>query len=609
MSEPLFTPAAPMSPAPTASLANQTLACDAGAAPPPNARPCDIRNIALRFNEVEGGSQAVIAFSTITAAGTAPSLRPRDVGVYGNAPQRIRKLLSSYDLVIEVLAPEAGRPAGAVAARANDWTTRKKDRDDLPGMDAQPTTLLRLEHQGKAACGDPAHDRLSLTCTDTVHHELSGDWPVMGKAIRQSLFSLPATRNVLDLKGIYDSVLDPHRQGNRYIVTGESCGYPASGTATTDLTVLVIALTPGTTGLELGLGPWGWDIGWGYHAAGDARTAAIEADEAERARLAAIADGTGAGSRPRKPGKGASRAARARFKQARADANKARDAARAALKGLRPPPTSRLAGDYWGNDDDDDGLDITVILNDRQLSWEEVSQNERQAKHFLSCVRSLLASAESIKDKLMLALDFIAIYSPSLVRPSASIGIEALALDLFAGRKLTSGNGLDGPRWRALEPYWDIEIAAKVLEITGSLGVTVGKSLIGTGATVELIVSTTGAVSAEFERKGRGGDILSNSTSENEVKGIGVLTLSSALIGRASFLYYDVATGGGSVSGGVRLLATCAVSEVLDGGWKNRLLGDPIAGSYYYDIPLMKRRTGSFVLWKGSDPAGGSNPE
>ncbi|MCE7796700.1 hypothetical protein LWE61_09020 [Sphingobium sufflavum] len=363
----------------------------------------------------------------------------------------------------------------------------------------------------------------------------------------------------------------------------------------------MLAYPTGTTGIELGFGPYCWEIGWGYQGAGDARDAANADYTEKRDALQSVADGNGAGARPKKLA-GGTRAARARWKSANKDATKARTAARADIKRLRPPPTSRLSGDYWGKEEDD-GLDLTVLVNDRAIGWSELKQQYKSAATALKCVNDILHFSKGIKDNLMLAFAFLNDYSPSIVRPSASLSLEVMTIDLFLGHKLTGSDSLKGDRWRALQPYWDVEVAAKLLEISGSIGVTVGRSLLGTGASVELSVTATGTATVAYEAKGRS-LAFPPAGFEHELKAIGTITLSSTLIGKATFLWFEVgAAGGAAAGGGVRWLGSCEPRNLLDfGQWDKRLLGDPIVATIFYRSAFSKNKTKQYVLWGGTSP-------
>ena len=163
-----------------------------------------------------------------------------------------------------------------------------------------------------------------------------------------------------------------------------------------------------------------------------------------------------------------------------------------------------------------------------------------------------------------------------------------------------SSSTLEGARWRALEPYWNAEIAAKLIEISGSIGLTVGKSLLGTGASCELVVTATGSVTLDYEAKGRSLSFPPIGF-EREPKALGTVTLSSSLIGTATILWFEVGAAGGTAAGGVRWLGSVEPRHVFElAKWDTRLLGDPIVATVFYRSCFGKNKTKQYVLWGGT---------
>lgn len=587
---------------------------------------CDIRQLILEVNFTEGGSQKLVKKDTVQAAtaGKARSLRPRDLSAPTMAPSRIQSLLSTYDLVIETLAPEAGRGLGSVKAQKApsgfDKAGQASVRDQLPNTVAAPSAVISAKAQWKVQCGLPEHHNLLLEW-DPKHQsrrEESGPGRLEATEIVHDVVCKPALESACDILGLLKSFADPRKMANEYKITGRSHGRPSTGPETTSLKALVVAYPAGAIGVRASIGPLGWSIGWGGHEgwhkdggipnAQQARSDAQAGYEMRRSELQTVAGGKGAGARPKQ--KGSSRAARRRFEHERTDANRARADARAELKKLKEPPKSVFSAQYWSGDEFSDLFDVSFIVLDRELSLEELGDEGRQITQFLSCIRTIMSGAENFREKFMLAMSFMNDYAPSAVRPSAEISLEIALVEIFFGTKMSTDDittgvryELNGDRYRALTRYLDLEAAFVPFDVSGSLGITFGRKLLGTGATLEALITLGCRASGDYEWKSRLGLEDERAGSEEaEVRIQADLTASGAVLVQATFLYFDLAVVEISANGGAVFRLGCAPDQILDPKqWQRTMLRKPlVGGADYRFIGGLKRRK-SYTIWEGGD--------
>lgn len=415
---------------------------------------------------------------------------------------------------------------------------------------------LTVSTSWKANCGDPTHA--------DVEYKLGADpTKVMPASFKQPLNSRSKTTPG-DFANFIKSGFNVRALGREHIVTVDSCGTPASGTPTAKLSALVTAYPAGQTGLKFAFAGFTAKFGWteadeyadDYNSIrNDTRATykrGIKTIKDKNARLGALKPATKAGKKLKKS-------------ELYKNSQRVNDL-QAKLDAIAKDDESRFS---WA-----------IMVFDEELTFEDGKQS-------LKTIREALATADRAKEvieKFLSALSTFTKYSPAWVNPTASIEFTVFAAEGFFGFRLASHDSYKGPRWRALPGSVDAEVSCKLLEISGSLGVVIGKRVLGTGASIEILGTFSG--SASIGGKYSSPDLVSDGFQElktAKAEAIGEFRAGGKLSGKASFLYFNLVCVSADITGGAKASTDCPLVDVFDGSsWsKTKLVFEPVRGAAY----------------------------
>ncbi len=522
-------------------------------------KPCDVLNLKVQIAEPGATDKAeeTLVFETIKAAGAAPSRRPRDLPITDKVPDPIRSQLATYDLVIEVIAPtsDAGVGSAKVPGAKVDAEHEKRMALAKAKTSGSSTTTLHVASSWSAHCGDLAHSASSLQIDDK---------PV---ELKGATFALPIkSKSKASLKNIWKFVtsgLNPKVLGNPYVIGAGSCGVTTKGPATTNLSALVTAFPSGTTGIKLAFE--GFSFGFGWTSADKYSDKYMKSQEdylentdekAIEARITAI------------------QANNARLERKRPTGGKKITGHKVKLHSARQELTEMQHRLEAKEEMETSPFSLNIVLFDEEIEAGEVYETVKKAI-------TNLRRAQRTLEGLTNALSFLRTYSPSVVAPIAKIDITLSQVELFIGFKLSSDEHYKGARWRALPRCFDIEMNAKALEISGSLGAVIGKRVVGTGATIEIMFSPTASISlgAEYSSPNIFTDELA-SWRDTKLKMQGSFAGTSSLLGKVTVLYCNLAhvSVSGNCSG--RLSTENKLADIMaeNPKWTWTLTLDPIGG-------------------------------
>lgn len=561
----------------------------APAPPPPPQRPikpCDVRNLRIEVrepNSTAGGSDSII-FETIKACGGIATQRPRDLAVIGNEPEHIKALLGTNDLVIEVLAPPSDKgTAKAVIgpAKTNTQAGVMVAQHKATAKASAGVTTLVAGATWDAQCGDGRHAATTLT---------EGWNPAVTKGA--SFSQTITSKSKADIGSLWDFItsgLDPRVLGKEYRIDATSCGVTAKGPATTNLRASVTAFPPGVTGLKLGFEGFSWSFGWTKadefvdkaNAYADKNKAILGATST--ARLEQRLDkkeANGARLKQQKTKKGGAR------RQQIATLNSNQQEINRVKKLLEAKEVSDAT--------DDSGLSLNIILFDEEI---DPFETYKKVKTSIATVKR----AEKTISGIMDALVFLTRYSPSLVTPLAELSIAVLALELFVGFKLNSDPKYRGDRWRGLPNCFDIEFNVKLLEIGGAFGAIVGKRVLGTGASIEVLFTPTASVSigAEYSSPTYFSSQMPG-WKETSLKLVGDFRGTASFQGKVSLLYFNLAYVAADVNASGRLHTSGTLREVMTENQKIPLYltTDPAGGLIEARLGWMSKKY-PYQVWEG----------
>jgi hypothetical protein len=561
----------------------------APAPPPPPQRPikpCDIGNLRIEVrepNSTAGGEDSII-FETIKACSGIATQRPRDLTVIGNEPEHIKALLSTNDLVIEVIAPpsDKGTAKGVIGpAKTNTQAGVMIAQHKASAKASDGVTTLIVGARWDAQCGEARH--AATTLTEGLNPAIT-----KGPNFSQTITS----KSKADIGNLWDFVtsgLNPRVLGKEYRIDATSCGVTAKGPATTNLRASVTAFPPGVTGLKLGFEGFSWSFGWtradefvdNANAYAQENKAILDASStAQLETRLDKAEANGARLRQQKPKRGGARGRQvARLKSNQQEINR--------VKNLLEAKEVSAATD-------DSGLSLNIILFDEEI---DPFETYNKVKNSIATVKRAEKTIRGIMDVLV----FLTRYSPSLVTPLAELSIAVLGLELFVGFKLNSDQKYRGERWRGLPNCFDIEFNAKFLEIGGSFGAIVGKRVLGTGASVEILFAPIASVSIGAEYSS---PTYFNSQMpgwrETSLQLVGDFRGTASFQGKVSILYFNLAYVSADVNASGRLHTSGTLREVMTTNQKIPLYltTDPAGGMIEARLGWMGKKY-PYQVWEG----------
>jgi hypothetical protein len=520
--------------------------------------PCDVKQLMIRIAENDGGYDQGSSGSFTVDSGPAsrgvPSMRPLDVGVPVNAPANIRQHLDDYDLVMEVLALEPGRQLNTPMnnrPRTLNEDQQKRAVNDRGHSMVQAKTTASITASWDSHCGDPAHSKPTLALD-------IDDAKLMPASFQTEIVSKPITA-FFRIPGPLTKLFDFDCFGMQHRITAGSCGVMPPGKVPTGaLSALIIGYPVGATGVKMTYAPRFFSVGWGKWAKGkysgelDAKAAATK-DELGPLNAGSVALWQ--------------EAANASGKWAK----KLRRAARKIDKRIAPL-AARLAN---VSREDERGFHWGLVLFDREFSESDLKALPGGLR-FLEAiveVEKMVGNAEGIVANIRQLLTFIGQYNPSSIEPFATLDMRLCDFEFFAGWKAVGCDYIAGERYRALEYCFDAELDFTAFDITGSIGVTVGKEVLGTGATIEVMVSVGGGarVEAEYSHTGIGFKPLTTS-----VKFKGQVRASVHVIGEVKAAWFHLMKFTGSGSKAARIVSTTTFGDFFSKNWKIMLVKDPM---------------------------------
>ncbi len=449
-----------------------------------------------------------------------------------------------------------------------------------------PSAKANIKVAGKVlpTCGDKAHSQLKLHTTDGSVIET--------KSLNFNREVHPKGADAI-LHNLSDFVLgglDPRVLGQSYVIELDSCGAPASGPATSDLNALVTVLPAGMLGFKLGFGPLKTKLAF---SAGQAKNdhddeeASAKALASEKARLekrVAKEEARGAQLGKKRPSGGKERKAlQAKIRGNNSSTNKYKN---------------QLEKINEQIDDSEDSVEIGVIIFDRVSDTTKI----KKIKSDIIKIKNKIDSAEKIINQIQDVLTFAKKYSPSVVAPTASIEMSVGMVDMFVGVKLTSNGKLEGPRYRALARFFDVDVTLMIADVKGGLGITVGKHLWGTGATIEAMVTVSIGISGNCEFKtsiGPSGQ-TDNWKEKVDVKIMPEMTAGGSLIGTVNLFSFHIAQVGGAINGAARFRASATLADILEKKVSVVAICDPLIGTVDAEaIGGYWTKRYSYTIWEG----------
>lgn len=560
----------------------------AGGAPSPTpaprpSKPCDVQNLKVQVKEPNSTEKAAesIVFETVKAAGSLPSQRPRDLGPDPKAPEPIRSLLGSTDLVIEVIAPPSTKGTASFkggAAKSGSRHDELMAQSKATASASGGVTTLVVGSTWDAKCGDPQHAGVLFTP--------EGEQP----QVKGASFTLPIkSKSKADIGNLWQFVtsgLDPKVLGRKYEIAVDSCGVTAKGPATDEVKALVIAYPTGTTGLKLGFEGFSFGFGW---------TKADDFKDAYEEKNKQILDNTTSEKLSGKLDKALANQSRLSEKKP-SGGKRAADKHKANLKTARQE-VSRIKHLLDAKQEQEKSpFSLGIVLFDEEIDPGEAYS---KAKKTIATVKKAQSTIEGLLD----ALKFLTTYSPSLVTPMAEIEITLAQVELFVGFKLASDDRYKGTRWRGLPRCFDIEFNIKALELKGAFGAVVGKRVLGTGASIEVLFTPTASISLGAEYSSP--NIFTDGAAgweETKLKAQGEFRGTGSLNGKVSVLYWHLAYASVDANGSGRISTEAKLAEVMSDDFKSvwTLTLDPVGGMVSAYVAFMKKPWEyPYELWEG----------
>jgi len=507
-------------------------------------KPCDVGNLRIEVkepNSTEIGDD-VIAFETIKAANGIATQRPRDLALIGNEPVHIRNSLAGYDLVIEVIASPSDKAKASATAPGAVSDTRYSLANAQSKASAKPSSgvaTLSVNAVWDASCGDPVHAATFLTkgSNPTIQKEKSFSHTISSKS----------KADVGDLWTFVTSGLDPRVLGKSYEVVARSCGVTTQGPPTTGLRALVTAFHPGTTGMKLSFAGFSGNIGWTTNAHKEVENYNQDAQP--------ILDNTTTEQLENRLDKVMANGAR--LSEKRPKGREAKSKHIATMK-TNQQEIARVKNLLERKAElDQSRFSYGAVLFDEEIDVPETARKIEAAIANVQRARDLL-------DRLMNVMTFITAYNPGLITPLMEITWTAGVVELFVGLKLNGDPQFKGARWRALPMCFGIEFNAKLLEFGGSFGVIVGKRLLGTGATAEVLIAPTigASLGAEYTSP-LFFDQPAPGWKDTELQLIGDARITGTVVGKVTFATFNIGSLEASVNASGRIFTKGTIGDVL----------------------------------------------
>jgi hypothetical protein len=546
-------------------------------------KPCDVKNLKIQVKEPNATDKAgePLVFETIKAAGSQPNHRPHELGADSKAPRPIASQILGTDLVLEVIAPPSTKGTASFkggAPASNSSHDVKMAQAKASASASGGTTTLIVASTWSANCADPEHNGILFTPEGEPTQ-------VMGAS-----FTLPIkSKSKSDIGNLWDFVtsgLDPRVLGRRYEIKADSCGVVTKGPATDEVTAIVTAYPPGTTGVKIGYEGFSFGFGW---------TKADEYKDSYKEKNKAVLESTTSEKLQGKLDK-------ALANQSRISAKRPSGGKKVAQKQKAQLTTARQEVARIKHllevkqDEEKSPFSLNIVLFDEEI---DPGETYAKAKKAITTVNK----AKSTIDGLLNALKFLTTYSPSLVTPIAEIEISLLQFELFVGFKLASDDRYKGTRWRALPRCFDIEANCKALEIKGALGAVIGKRILGTGANIEVLFTPTASISLGAEYSSP--NIFTEEAAgweETKLKAQGEFRGTGSLSGKVTLLWFHIAYASVDANGSGRISTDNKLADIMSDRteWAWTLTLDPVGGLVTaYVLGMTKPWQYPYELWQG----------
>lgn len=537
----------------------------AGAAPPqpaPKPKPCDVQSLVLNvYNAGEGDYESF----------NAPK-RLRDGPPPGAAPPHLRDELRRYDLVIELLTTESSKAGGTVTGGNTGGRTTRAGRNRASGTgkvsadtDAGdgPSTLDGKANY-KAKCGERAHDLLVLTWRD--EDGAAREKKVAGGAqLHEAVYAYPLMDGWLtDPIEVWRKLWDHSRMVSRYELKADSCGRPASGPATDELSALVLAHPVDKWGVVMEFNLPTLSFGWSPERASQ-RQAQKSADLKLKAEQIQF---------PRKQGR------IKKYKAARAAAEKKRQKVLDEKQAFENPGTvTGIIQDarYGMGRTGEEPFDFAIVLNDREFSSDSIER----AREGIESVKNFIKRAKAASDTFTEIITTLKNCSPGPVQPQVALEVGLLngEVELTSRYRLHS----KGDRFLAVQRQFLLEVEVKLIALTGTIALVVGKRVAGTGA--DLTGSLTVEASVYVETKVHFAQVVHDPDSWHaglwkQLKEFTKFKTQFDVVGRvevrATAAYYEVLRAGASVRGRAKF-----EDWQIQGSLAATVVADPVVAELY----------------------------